>query len=99
MNPEAIQRAADHYARFYHEQPDDVEAGRDAQNMLRLDQLTAARGALDDLLSAELPAGTLKEFVRRHANRLSFDDEHARTFVVDTRAVLDEEIRARGTSS
>jgi hypothetical protein len=99
VNPESIQRAADHYARFYHETPDDAEAARDAQNMLRLDQLIAARDALDELLTSDLSPGTVKEFVRRHANRLSFDDEHARTFVADTLAVLDTEIAAREAGS
>jgi hypothetical protein len=99
VNPESIQVAADHYARFYHEEPDDGEAGRDAQGMLRTDQLEAARDALAELLAADLPPGTLQEFVRRHANRLAFDDEHARRFVAKTRAALDEEIRTRESES
>jgi hypothetical protein len=88
MNPESIQRAADHYARFYHEEPDDAEAHRDASGMLRPDQTAAARAAIEELLAADLPPGTLKQFVRRHANRLAFDDEHARMFVEDTLAAL-----------
>ncbi len=89
MNPESIQRVADHYARFYHEVPDDAEAASDVRLTLRPDQVTALRAALEELLAADLPEGTLKQFVRRHANRLAFDDEHARMFVEDTLAALD----------
>jgi hypothetical protein len=99
VNPESIQVAADHYARFYHEEPDDGTAGRDAQGMLRTDELAAARDALAELLAADPPAGTLREFVRRHANRLAFDDAHARRFVEKTVAALDEEIRTRGSDA
>jgi hypothetical protein len=88
MNPESIQVAADHFARFYHEVPDDAEAASDVRKVLRPDQAAAARGAVEELLAAELPPGTLKEFVRRHANRRSFDDEHARTFLEDALAPL-----------
>jgi hypothetical protein len=95
VNPEAIERAAEHLSRFYHEEPDDAEAGRDAQNMLRTDQLVAARDALAELLAADLPDGTIKAFVRRHANRLAYDDEHARSFVAETLEVLDDELRSR----
>ena len=97
MNPEAIERSADHFSRFYHEEPDDAEAGRDAQNMLRADQLRATRDALAELLAADLPTGTLKQFVRRHANRLAFDDDDARRFIEDSLGVVDEEIRSRGS--
>jgi hypothetical protein len=99
VNPESIQVAADHYVRFYHEEPDDGLAGRDAQGMLRTEQLAAARDALAELLAADLPDGTLREFVRRHANRLAYDDEDARWFVEATVAVLEEEIRTRGSEA
>jgi hypothetical protein len=99
MNPESIQVAADHYARFYHEEPDDATAGRDVQGMLRTDELVAARNGLAELLAADLPDVALQEFVRRHANRLAFDDEHARRFVQKTVAALDEELLTRGSES
>jgi hypothetical protein len=99
MNTESIQVAADHYARFYHEEPDDATAGRDAQGMLRTDQLIAARDALAELLATDMPDGAFQEFVRRHANRLAFDDEHARRFVQKTVAALDDELRTRGSES
>jgi hypothetical protein len=99
VNPESIQVAADHYGRFYHEEPDDGLADRDAQGMLRTDQLAAARDALAELLAADLPAGRLREFVRCYANRLAYDDEDARWFVEKTVAALDEEIRTRGSEA
>ncbi len=89
MRPESIQRAAGHFARFYHEEPDDAAGHADAFDVLRDDQVAAAREALQELLAADLPPGTLKQFVRRHANRLSYDDEHARQFIEDSLKALD----------
>lgn len=85
-DPESVERIADFYARFYHETPDDAEAAEDVRLTLRdrPEQRARLAAAFEDFLAADLPPGVQKEFVRRHANRLSADDEHARTFIVDT---------------
>ena len=85
-DPESVERIADFYARFYHETPDDAEAAEDVRLTLRARPEERARlaAAFEDFLAAELPPGTEQEFVRRHANRLARNDEHARTFIVDS---------------
>jgi|1186.fasta_scaffold127169_2 hypothetical protein len=85
-DPEAVERVADFYARFYHETPDDAEAAEDVRLTLRDRPQERARlvEAFEEFLAADLPPGAQKEFVRRHANRLSANDEHARTFIVDS---------------
>jgi len=85
-SPESVERIADFYARFYHETPDDAEAAEDVRLTLRDRPEERARlvEAFEDFLAADLPSGTQREFVRRHANRLAANDEHARTFMIDT---------------
>lgn len=85
-SPESVERIADFYARFYHETPDDAEAAEDVRVTLRERSEERARltEAFEDFLAADLPPGLLKEFVRRHANRLAANDQHARSFIVDT---------------
>jgi hypothetical protein len=83
-DPESLERIADFYARFYHETPSEDEAAEEARISLsrRAESRAALVQAFDDFLAADLPPGTLQEFVRRHANRLTADDEHARQFIV-----------------
>jgi hypothetical protein len=91
--PESVERIADFYARFYHETPLETEAAQAARLTLSEHPDTRARiaEAFEEFLAADLPPGVLQEFVRRHANRLTADDDHARRFVVDSYRDLVEE--------
>ena len=91
--PESVERVAEFLIVHFHEAALDEDAVTDALVTLRdkSRERWELSQAFDDLLGADLPANTLRDFVRRHANRQAMSDEDAREFLEDIRrrAALD----------
>src|SRR5438034_8307809 len=82
----SLEAVGDFLTRFYHEEPDDLEAATEAlKETGEQHQYRAEIGdAFVHVLGADLPRGTLNELVRRNANRYSLNDEEAREFLENT---------------
>jgi len=91
--PESLERIASLYATYYHDTELETEAAHFVRAALRGRPEDRAElvEAFDDLLASDLPPGRLQHIVSRYANRATADDEHARSFILETYEALQDD--------
>lgn len=82
-NSNHLEIVGDFLIRFYHEEPNDIQASTKAVTALTglFDDEWKVATALKNLLEMDLPPGTLRDLVRFKANRHALDDDDARQFL------------------
>ncbi|MDM9583742.1 hypothetical protein [Nostoc sp. GT001] len=82
-NKDYLEVIGDFLIRFYHEEPDDLQASIKAvETMTSLfDYEWEVATAFRNLLEMELPPGQIRDLVRLKANRYAQNDDDAREFL------------------